>query len=192
VEKEIKMLEKIFTSKNRLKILEFLFFNKDETHIREISRELKISPSIVKREIDNLVSAGIIKKQRNKIEINKKCIILNDIKNIFIKTDFIFYPLKESLKNINADFILIFGSFVKGNYSLDSDIDLLIIGKAKQSEIFNALKPVENKLGREINPVIWAIKSLREKRKTGFVKEIFSKKIIMIKGDENELQKIIR
>jgi hypothetical protein len=36
------------------------------------------------------------------------------------------------------------------------------------------------------------LKSFIEKKRTGFVKEIFSKKIIMLVGDENELRKIAK
>jgi len=54
------MLEKIFTSKARVKIMQFLFFEKQESYIREISKRLNISVSSVKREIDNFREIGLI------------------------------------------------------------------------------------------------------------------------------------
>ena len=49
------MLEKLFTSKTRIRVLNHLFFHKKETYLREIAKELKLPPSAIKRELDNLV-----------------------------------------------------------------------------------------------------------------------------------------
>lgn len=185
------MLEKLFTSKARIMILDYLFFHKRETYLREIAKELKLSPSAVKRELDNLLNFGIIKKQKNKIILDESNPFLEDLKRIFLKTDSISYPIKEFLEKINADFILIFGSFAQGKYNSDSDIDLLIIGKATQQEVFKLLKPVEKLIKREINPVIWTLQELKKNKGKGFVKDILKKNKIMIKGDENEFKRII-
>lgn len=185
------MLEKLFTSKNRIKIMEFLFFKKEETYLREISKELKISSSAVKRELDNFILIGLIKKNKNKIELNKKSNILEDLKNILIKTDSVFYPLKEGLKNNKIKFVFIFGSFAKGNCKSDSDIDLMVIGDLKLSEILRLTNPIEKKISREINSVVWTLENLKKQKDSGFIKEIFAGKIIMIMGGENELRKFV-
>ena len=185
------MLEKIFTSKNRIKMIEFLFFKKEESYIREISKELNISTSVVKREVDNLIEVGILIKSGNKIIVNKKSIIIDDLKNIFIKTEYIAYPLKDSLKNKEIEFAIIFGSFTKGSFNSESDVDLLVITKLKASEIYKIIKPIEEKIKREINPVVWTKENLIKEKNSGFIKDVFKKKIIMIKGNENELRKII-
>ncbi len=186
------MLEKLFTSKNRIKIMGFLFFQKKETHLREISRELKISPSAVKGEVENLLFVGVIKKEKDKITLNQKSTILEDLKNILIKTEFIVYPIKEALKGINADFIFIFGSFARGEFTEESDIDLMVIGKIKSDEVYEKIKLAEDKIRKEINPVVWTLEHFKEKKESGFVKDIFKKGIIMIKGEEDELRKIIK
>jgi len=187
------MLEKLFTSKNRVKILNFLLFEKTETHIREISRELKISTSAVKREIDNLAFMGIIRINRNKILPNENCSFLEDLKKIFIKTDFIIYPIKEAIgNNKKIKFAFIFGSFARGGYSEESDIDLMIIGNASLSSIIKLTSPAEKGTKKNINPVVWTLENLKREKNSSFVKDIFKKGIIMIKGDENELQKIVR
>ena len=144
------MLEKLFTSKNRIKIMGFLFFKNPQTYIREMSRELKISPSAVKNEVENLIFVGIIKKDKNKLMLNNQSNISEELKSIFIKTDFIFCPIKDALKDKKIKFVFIFGSFAKGDYSRESDLDLMIIGDLKLSEVYNLLKPIEDKINREI------------------------------------------
>ncbi len=186
------MIEKLFTSKNRVKILEYLLFHKEETYIREISRKLKISSSAVKREIDNLLSLEIIEISDNRINLNEKCSFLIDLKNIFIKTDFIIYPIKKYLCCKNIKFALIFGSFARGEFTNDSDIDLLIIGDSSSSEIYGLADKIEKEVKRNVNPIILNLNNFKKEKNSGLVRDIFSKKIIMIKGDENELRKIIR
>ena len=187
------MLEKLFTSKNRIKILQFLLFEKHETYLREIAKELKISTSAVKREIENLINLGIITKQRNKLELNKKSNILDDLKNIFIKTDYLYYPIKKVINNIRTiKFALIFGSFARGEHKEESDVDLLVIGDIKRIDFYKKIKPIEDKIKREINPSIWTTEDLTKQKNTGFVKDVFKKKIIILKGDENELRKIVK
>ncbi len=61
------MLKRLFTSKTRTRILEYLFFQKKETYLREIVRELSLSPNAVKREIDNLIAFGLVKKNKIKL-----------------------------------------------------------------------------------------------------------------------------
>ena len=185
------MIEKLFTSKNRIKILGFLFFEKEESYIREISNKTKVSPSAVKREVENLEKVGIFKREKNKVILNKESNILDELKNIFIKTDYVVYPIKDSLKEIHAEFILIFGSFARGDYKEGSDIDLLIIGRVKSFEVYKKIKPIENKIKREINCVVWTIENLKKEKNSGFVKDIFKKGVIMIKGEENEIRRII-
>jgi len=171
----------------------FFLFSKDETYVREISRELDAPVSSIKREMDNLISFGFIEKKGRRIFLNKKLNIIKELKNIFIKTDFIAYPIEEVLrKNKKIKYALIFGSFARGDYSFESDIDLMVIGEIKLDSVIKIIKPVEEKIRRDINPVVWKIEDFVEKKKEGFVRDLFSKKIIMLKGDENELRKIVQ
>jgi len=39
------MLEKLFTSKKRVKLIQFLLFEQEESHLRGISKKLKIPVS---------------------------------------------------------------------------------------------------------------------------------------------------
>jgi len=186
------ILQKLFTSKNRIRIIGYLLFDTDETYIRELSRELGVAVSAVKKEVDNLVFLGIINVKRNRIVLNKKCNFLEDLRNIFIKTDFVMHPIKRALKNSKIKYAFMFGSFARGDFESESDIDLLVLGSVSLGAIIKILKPVENKIKRDINPVVWTIDNLKKEKKSGFVKDIFKKGIVMIKGDEDELRKIIK
>ncbi len=187
-----KMIEKLFTSKNRVKLLEYFIIEKKSGKLREISRKTKIPVSAVSRELRNLLQLNIIKKDKDNFGLNEECNFLPDLKDIFIKTDAIAYPIKEGLKKLDLDFALVFGSFAKGDYSSESDIDLLIVGNVKQSEVFRLLRPVEEKIEREISSIVWNIEEFKKRKKSSLVRDILNKKIIMVIGEENELRKIAK
>ena len=147
------MLEKLFTSKKRVKLIQFLLFEQEESHLRGISKKLKIPVSSVKREIDNLKSIGIIVIKGNKIKINKECSFISDLKNILMKTDGVIYPVKKILKNEKIKYGIIFGSFARGDYTPESDVDLLIVGDINSFDLHKKIKPVENEIRMEINLV---------------------------------------
>jgi predicted nucleotidyltransferase len=185
------MLEGLFTSGARVKILGFLFFVKDESHIREISRETKTPVSAVSREVDNLASLGIISKDNNVLRLNKGSPIIGDLKNIFIKTDYVIYPLKDALKGLEADYAFVYGSFAKGDYTEKSDLDLFVVGAISQKDVLKLIKPAEEAVKREINAVVWPLSDLKKKNAGSFVKDIAKNKILMIKGSLDELRQII-
>jgi len=189
--KERSILESLLTSRVRVKLLSYLLFNKQSVFIRQLSNNLKISPSIVKREMENLLLIGIVKKEDNLFSLDKSCIFLDDLKSIFIKTDYLAGSLKKAIISDKIQAAFIFGSFAKGNFTNESDIDLLVIGILSQKELFELVKFAEKETSRTINPVLFEPKNFKKNIETGFIKDILNNKKIFLKGDEDELQKII-
>jgi predicted nucleotidyltransferase len=191
----LKMIEKLFTSKNRVKMLEYFIFHKQRAKLREISRETKIPVSAVSREFDNLVKLSILKKEDDNIILNEECNFLVELRNILLKTDSFTFELRKLFQklfqNKGIDYVFVFGSFANEVYSSDSDIDLFVVGNISSIELTRMLRPIERKLNREINAVIWPMQDLKKKSKSGFIRDIAKKKVIMIYGDENELREII-
>lgn len=191
-EKMRNILEKLMTSKTRTRILAYLFFEKDRVFIREMSSKLKISPSAIKGELENLLSIGIVKKEDNLFVLDSSCNFLEDLRQVFIKTDFIYSPIKEALGGLKVEFALVFGSFANGNFKNESDIDVLFIGNVTLEEIYKRLRLVESKIGKDINPICWDTKALVEKRESALIRDILKKKIIMLIGEEDEFRKLIK
>jgi predicted nucleotidyltransferase len=183
------MIEKLFTSKIRVKLLEYFFFCKDNGRVREISLITNLPISAVSRELKNLVSLGILSKNKNNFILNNFN-YLEDLKNILLKTDSFAFLFKNKFKSVN--FCFVFGSFANNNYNNESDIDLFIIGDLSLNETLKIIKPIENKLKRTINPIVWTESEFQKNKSKSFIKDILSKKIIMIKGDENEFRKFAK
>ena len=184
------VVERLFTSKNRVKILGYLFFKKSSGNIREIARRLKVAPSVVKREVDNLMGIGLVKRDGGKVFLNNECNYVSDLKNILIKTDYIVEPIKSVLSGLKLDFVVLYGSYVKGNFNEESDVDLLVIGDEKPEVVYKKIAKVEDEFGKDVNVSVWRLGDLKKKRAVGFVKDL-NKNKIMIMGGRDEFEKIV-
>ena len=113
------------------RIREVLFENPTkEFHIRSIARELKIPKSTVNYYVKDIIKEGLVVK---KIEGVFPSIIANEIseKYRFYKKQHALERLFESkiieyLEGFYPKCIILFGSFAKGEYDKESDIDIFM------------------------------------------------------------------
>ncbi|NCN39544.1 MAG: hypothetical protein COY38_03535 [Candidatus Aenigmarchaeota archaeon CG_4_10_14_0_8_um_filter_37_24] len=189
------MIRKLFTSVTRVSILQLLIFSGKSYHLREISRNIKKSPIYVSKEIANLKNLGLINEAKTGkmriFKVNKNSPIYTEIKNILLKTDFIGELIKENLNGQKIKFAFIFGSFSRGEELEGSDIDLFVIGDAKENSILEIIQKLEKKVGREINLICWDEETFKNKMRGNnhLLMDIFQHQIIMLIGDEDELRK---
>ncbi len=191
------MLEKLFNSKARFEILKLLLFNKDkEFHLREISKITKLASSVVFHELQNLKLLNLITYEKKAnlaiCSINENNPIIQDLKNIFIKTDLVGELITQKLKE-KVKFCLIYGSFAKGTETSRSDVDLLIISEMGEEDLLNIITSLEKETNREINYILWNEKTFIKKAKDNhLLKTINSDEIIMLIGKENEFRNAIK
>jgi predicted nucleotidyltransferase len=192
------MLNKLFSSNIRVKILSLFLFNDDlNYYVREISKLINAHPSQVLKELSNLEDLNLIVKYKKGnlsiYKINKSNIFLTDLKNIFLKTEFVGKNIKDKLED-KVKYCLIFGSFAKGIENSKSDVDILIISDVlKENELLNITQDLENSLNRDINYILWDNKDFIKKSKNNhLLKTINKDKIVMLIGDENEFRREIQ
>ena len=191
------MLEQLFTSRTRIKILSLLMFNQDkEYHLRGIARLIKVSPKYVGKELEKLLKINLVNKygkgNMNIYSINKNNIILNELKQIFVKTDYLGELIRKELKD-KVKYAFIYGSFAKGEETESSDIDLFIVGDIKEDDLIKIIQKLEKTTNREINYVLWSENTFKQRAKSHhLLKTIKKSKIIMLIGEENEFRKSIR
>jgi len=193
------MLNKLFSSKTRVEILKLFLFNANNSfYQRQISNLTDQSIRCVQREVDKLNKIGIIERsiQGNRIyyEINKKCPILEDLKNIFFKSVGIAEALKKNLKEKGIKIAFIYGSYAKGEENLLSDIDLMVIGDISSKELSSILSKPKKELMREINYLVFSLNEFINKaiRKDHFINSVLKNKKIYIMGNEDELKGLIK
>jgi predicted nucleotidyltransferase len=194
------MLERLFTSKSRVRILELLLLNPTgEFYLREISRLTSVSAPYVKRELANLVALGLVLKRSQSVftlfRLNRDSVIAEELKRIFLKTESFGKFIRDNLEEVgNIRFALIYGSFARGEESERSDIDLLVVGDVNERRMLGIIEKVEEHTGREVNYVAWTEDEFEEKvrERVPLLEEIASSPVIMIVGDFGEFRKAVK
>ena len=125
----IKMMEKILFTTNSQKILEFLIQTPGEEYLsREIQIAVKISKAGTNFALNDLVSAGFIRrKKRGKMylyAINFNYPIIKQLK--VLKVIIFLNPLLKKIRN-KSQKIILYGSSSRGENTKDSDIDLFVV-----------------------------------------------------------------
>lgn len=175
-------------SKITQKILNWLFINEREKfYVNEFAKAIKENPMNVYRKLIELKEKGMLSDEYQGKEryffLNKKFPFLREYKNIILKGLGFEKILKEELKKIEGiKSVYIFGSYAQNKLSLESDIDILIVGDFNGLKLQKILLEVQRLTGREINSIELTQKEFgkRKKESDPFLKDIFSKKYIKI------------
>lgn len=102
--------------------------------------------------------------------------------------------LRQSLaaKADKVRLAFIFGSVARNADDQRSDIDVIVVGKISFGDVVSLLSHAEEKLGREVNPVVYPVAEFRKKVKEDhhFVKTVLENEKIFVIGDEKELRRL--
>ena len=151
----------LFTETQR-KLLGLLYGRPERSfYLKEILRLTGMGVATIKRELDRMRAAGMLRMNRvgnqHHYQADPQCPIHGELLGIVRKTLGYTEAIREALVPL-ADRIawaFLFGSAASGKDNTGSDIDLMIIGEAGFAEVANALYPVQEALGREVNPKIF-------------------------------------
>lgn len=165
------VLEKLFGSDVKVKILRLFLFNPEATYdIDTLVERTKSKPSQVKKEMALVEKTGLLKKRTFIKEFSKKkgkkvVVLKRKTKGWFLNQKFIHLgPLQTMLIHTTPlsydevvkrftfsgkiKLLVVSGIF---NQEWDSRVDLLIVGdNLKRSYIEKAIKDIESEVGREI------------------------------------------
>ncbi|MBN1369706.1 MAG: nucleotidyltransferase domain-containing protein [Dehalococcoidaceae bacterium] len=193
------MLDAIVGSKLRSRVLGWLFTHPDERYfVRQLTKLLNEDSTNLSRELIRLEKAGILvskKEGRQKYyQANRESPFFNDLHGLIVKTVGIADVLRSALSSCKDKIrvALVFGSFASGNEDKTSDIDVLLVGEISVDEVVMLLAGAEEKLGREINSVVYPVDEFRHKAKEGhhFIKSVLKGEKIFLIGDESELERL--
>ena len=190
------MLNLITKSEIRKKIILLFIYNPEKFfYINQIARLVKTSAGNVQRELKKLEESGLLLKEKkgNSVyfKINTTSALFNDFKNIVDKTIGLKNILEKTLEKAKGiDFAFLFGSYVKGDFGPDSDIDLYVIGDVSEKELHRLIKKAEEKIHREINYHLSPREEFQEKIKESFFHKEVLKNFILVIGNQNEFEKL--
>ncbi len=153
------MLEQLFGSQTRMKLLHLFLSNPEEKYfVRELTRMLDSQINAIRRELENLEELGIIilvednleEGKRKFYQSNTKFVLYPELKSIFQKSQFLLEKkfAKALRKAGKINYLALTGTFV-GDKNIP--IDLLIVGNLQKKKFIKILKSFERDLRREIN-----------------------------------------
>ncbi len=183
--------------KVRSGVLALLFSHTDQTfYLREIARAVGTGHGAVQRELAQLLEAGLITRFRRGREVfyqaNRASPIFPELRGLIVKTVGMADVLREALAPLaeRVRVAFIYGSFAKGEEIAESDVDVMIVGEVGFGEIVSALRSTEDKLGREVNPSVFATDEWRKRVVSSdhFITTILREEKLFLIGDEQDLR----
>jgi len=195
------MLEKLFGSNARVKILKLFLLNPAEKfYIRQLSRNLKLQLNSVRRELENLEKFGILTsdmkneagekekpgvaggQEKKYFRANPAFVLFDEIKALIVKAQVLYE--KDFVGKLNSigkiKLLVLTGIFVNNPNTL---IDILIVGKINKLKLTKLIKDLEVELGKEINFTVFDSEEFKYRRD---ITDIFlygildSKKLVVI------------
>lgn len=170
----IPLSDALFTATQQ-KVLGLLYGKPDQSfYANEIARWAQVGKGSLMRELDRLNRAGVLimSRQGNQTHYraNPDCPIYGELLGIVRKTFGIGEQLRAALAPLADQLVwaFVYGSIAKGSERAGSDIDLMLIGQdLSYSDVMEHLMPVEERLGRTINPTLYTVADWQAKKAAG-------------------------
>ena len=125
--------------------------------LQELLRRAASGRGSAQQQIDRLVHAGVLVEEARRgrqrsIRANTEFFLYPELRSIALKTFGLIKPIREALQ-VHADRIeeaFIFGAVVKGTDSGKSDIDVMVVGRVAQLDLFDVANGLRKDLGRVV------------------------------------------
>ncbi|MDP2693061.1 MAG: hypothetical protein Q8O88_05480 [bacterium] len=172
------MLEHIFGSKTRLKLLKIFFRNPDTSFfVRELTRLLDVQINAIRRELDLLIKSSIIKEMKNEsfeskggkslrkyYALNKESILYSEMHALLVKAQALgeMKFTDEIIARAGTVKLLVLGGQFTGAKSVRTD--LLIAGTIKEKTVSRLISKYEKEFGFEIRYTIFTEKEFADRR----------------------------
>jgi DNA-binding transcriptional ArsR family regulator len=187
-------LKDIIISRVRVSMLELFFSNPDEMYyVREITRNIKEEINAVRRELDRLLGAGILKSEQrgNRLYyfLNKKHLYFQEIHQMIVKSTGLGKKIRRLRRKLGKlDFVMFSGKYTRGLKPTQDEVEVLIIGDVVLPELQALMKEEEKRLGREVNYAVFDGQEFdfRKTRRDPFVMNILYSTRVMVVGNEDD------
>ncbi|MBI5511268.1 MAG: hypothetical protein HY903_21105 [Deltaproteobacteria bacterium] len=168
-------------------------------YLSDLAAHLTVRPSSLQRVLAALTTAGILLRRTDGNRVyyrpDPACPIIHELTSMMVKTVALADPLRRALaplaRRIRVAFI--HGSVAEGRERSLSDVDLIVVGDVANADLALALRPAQERLGREVSFTRYTTGELAAKAKARhhFVTSVLRKKRIFLIGGEDELEEAV-
>jgi uncharacterized protein len=196
-----RFLEALLGSRLRARLLGWLLSHPDERFfVRQLASLLEEDSTNLSRELARLAELGVVtSSQEGKqkyYRANPRCPVFPELRGLVLKTSGLGDVLRESLQPFaeRIETAFVFGSFASGRADADSDLDLMVVGAVTLRELVEALGQAQDRLGREVNPVVYPVAEMRDKLSQGhrFLSSVLEGPKLFVIGTQDELDRLAR
>ncbi len=183
------MIEQLFGSKTRVKLLQLFYSNPNRAfYVREITRKIDEQINSVRRELANLLSIGIISSDttNNRLyyEVNQQYEFYPPLSTIFGGKTPVSRAAKAAAEVEEPNSIQLLGNVelavLTGQFTRDelSGIDLLIVGNINQSKLGKYIDELQKQENKELRYTIMSSNEFAYRRqiKDRFVANLLAAK----------------
>jgi len=184
----------------RRQLLATLLLRPDERfHVRELGRMTGFSPGSIHRELRIMADSGLLLRERVGSQVfyqaNRACSIYAELAAIFRKTIGLANILQDALRSASdkIEFAFVFGSMASGQQTSSSDLDVMILSDLALLDVVKALSPLQQELGREINPVAMTVSRFRSQleKQERFAMNVVEEPKIFVIGNDSEFAEFV-
>lgn len=152
----------IFGSEAKVKIMRLFIFNPNLAYTAsEVGNRAKVGAAATRKELQNLIKAGLVKKRGKAYSLNRTYKYLPALGHFLVDAN----PLseKEIVRRISTagaiKLILTSGVFLRNP---DARVDILIVGDhIKQGKLFSVMSAIEAELGKELRYAVFETADFR-------------------------------
>lgn len=194
------MLEHLFGSKTRVRLLR-LFLDKPDRayYVREITRRIEAQLNSVRREIDNMLTLGLVQEVKNPVDLkdvkkasrgaaskkkfyqaNAEFPLFEELRSIVKKSSALLHEvLLEKLEEHGKVSLLVFTGRMT---EVPVETDILLVSDMKPSQLRKVIEDFEYELGREVNYTHMAVEEYKYRKdvRDRFLQSIFREKHILV------------
>jgi len=192
-------LADLLFGRTRGAILALLYGRADQPfYTRQIAREVDASVGAVQRELENLSKVGLILRKSVGSQVfyqaNRDTPIFPEMRALINKTIGIFGVLRSALRPLLKQIVVafVYGSVAREEETAQSDLDVMIVGKANLDQVLSRLSTAEKGIGRSINPTLYSVAEFKSKLEAGnhFLTSVVKGQKVFLVGDEDDLRKV--
>ena len=188
-------LKHLLVSQTRLKLINIFFSSPKEIfYVRQLVRLAEEEINSVRRELENLKSAGIVLSEWRGNRLfywaNSGSSLYLDLLVITTKNFGLGYNLSEKISRSGSIKLLLYSyKFISGEEKKPDDIDLIIVGDISVREVEEHIKTEEQKRHQEINYMIMSKTEfqMRRQKRDPFLIDFFLNCPVVVIGSPQDI-----
>jgi len=191
----MRSLTDFIVSRVRVKLFTIFFSMPEEMfYVRQLVRECDEEINAIRRELDRLTKAGIVRPQargnRLYFSLNKQYLFYPELMRLVTKISGLGAAVIKNQQQLGkVKFVFLSGRFVRRMPYRQDAVDLLVVGEIVMPQLASIVQQEQIKVKREINYSVMTEEEFkfRKSRRDPFILDVLKGSRVMLIGDEEEL-----